>query len=243
MSGISESWIGFDADDTLWHSESYFVESAELFAEIVAPYLVDADDPNTAAHDALLAVERVNVPSFGYGVKGATISMIETAISLSEGRIPATELLRLVERAKEVMHHPVELLPGALDALDAVSDHRLVLLTKGDLKHQHRKIDASTVAERFDAIEVLHEKDERTYAAALARHRIDVDRFVMVGNSLRSDVLPILGLGGWAVHVPYHTTWALEQADAPVHHPRFRRTDSLSSAAAVAAELVASHLA
>ena len=215
-------WVGFDADDTLWHNESYFIESYDLFAEVAALYLADFDDPAQAAHDLLIATETANIPSFGYGIKGATISMIEAAITASDGTIGAVELMRLIDRAKAMMDHPVEFLDGAVEALDALSHHRLVLLTKGDLKDQHRKIDASSIAERFDAIEILHEKDHDSYLSAFARHGIDPARFVMVGNSLKSDVLPILGLGGWAVHVPYVTTWAIEHAEEPVGHPRFR---------------------
>ena len=218
---MTETWVGFDADDTLWHNESYFMESYDLFADVAAPYLADFDDPAQAAHDLLIATETVNIPAFGYGIKGATISMIEAAITASGGAIPASELMRLINRAKAMMAHPVEFLDGAVEALDALSHHRLVLLTKGDLKDQHRKIDASALAERFDAIEILHEKDETAYLAAFARHGIDPSRFVMVGNSLKSDVLPILGLGGWAIHVPYVTTWAIEHAEEPTGAPRF----------------------
>lgn len=216
------SWVGFDADDTLWHNESYFIETYDLFAEIAAPYLGDFDDPALAAHDLLIATETMNIPSFGYGIKGATISMIEAAITASGSTIPAVEIMRLVNRAKEMMDHPVEFLDGAVEALDALAHHRLVLLTKGDLKDQHRKIDASALAERFDAIEILHEKDEAAYTRAFARHGIDPERFVMVGNSLKSDILPILGLGGWAVHVPYVTTWAIEHAEEPEGADRYR---------------------
>lgn len=223
----TDTWVGFDADDTLWHNESYFVESYDLFADVAAPYLADFNDPLQAAHDLLIATETVNIPSFGYGIKGATISMIEAAITASGGTIPAVELMRLIDRAKAMMDHPVEFLDGALEALDALAHHRLILLTKGDLKDQHRKIDASALAERFDAIEILHEKDESTYAAALGRHGIAADRFVMIGNSLKSDVLPVLGLGGWAVHVPYVTTWAMEHAEEPDGHARFRSAPDL----------------
>ncbi|MFN8052341.1 MAG: HAD family hydrolase [Acidimicrobiales bacterium] len=231
-----ESWVGFDADDTLWHNESYFVQSYDLFAEIAAPYLSHASDPVQAAHDLLIATEGANIPAFGYGIKGATISMIEAAITASDGTVPAQQLLRLVERAKAMMRHPVEFLPGAVDALEAVSHHRLVLLTKGDLKDQHRKIDASELGERFDAVEILHEKDPSTYAAVFSRHGIDPERFVMVGNSLKSDVLPILELGGWAIHVPYETTWAIEHAEEPTDEPRFRFAASIADVPAIIEE-------
>lgn len=232
------TWVGFDADDTLWHNESYFVESYDLFAEVVAPYLADFDDPLAAAHDLLIETETSNIPSFGYGIKGATISMIEAAISASGGAIPAKELMRLVDRAKAMTQHPVEVLDGAVDALDALAHHRLILLSKGDLKDQHRKIDASTLGERFDAVEILHEKDPDAYRRVFHRHGIDPERFVMIGNSLRSDVLPVLEVGAAAVHVPYHTTWAFELADEPLGHPRFRFTDSLHEVPPIAEELL-----
>jgi len=236
--GVADTWIGFDADDTLWHNEAYFVRSSDLFAEIVAPYLTDHEDPASVAHDLLIATERVNLPSFGYGIKGAAISMIETAITVSGGSVPAAELLRLVDRAKEMMAHPVELLPGAIETLDALAHHRLILLTKGDLKDQHRKIDESGLAERFDAVEILHEKDPSTYDAAMRRHAVTVDRFVMVGNSIRSDVLPVLELGAAAIHVPHGATWAIELAEEPTAHPRFRLCPDMVDVPIVAEELL-----
>ena len=236
---MTESWIGWDADDTLWHNESYFIQTYDLFAEIAAPYLADFDDPAQAAHDLLIATETVNIPAFGYGIKGATISMIEAAITASGGTIPATELMRLVDRAKAMMAHPVEFLDGAIEALDALSHHRLVLLTKGDLKDQHRKIDGSQLAERFDAIEILHEKDEAAYLAAFDRHGIDPSQFVMIGNSIKSDILPVLALGGWAIHVPYETTWAIEHADEPTDAPRFVGPATLWDVPALAEHCVA----
>ncbi len=227
------TWVGLDADDTLWHNESYFVSSYELFAELVAPYLGDVEDPYQTAHDQLIATEIRNVPWFGYGIKGATLSMIECALELSNQQIPASEIYRLVERAKEMMAHPVELLEGVVDALDALAEYRLILITKGDVMDQRRKIEQSTVAERFDAIEILHEKDQATYTAALERHNIDPAQFAMIGNSLKSDVYPVLELGGFGVHVPYETTWALETAEEPTGHPRFALVSTLGEVPAV----------
>ena len=134
-----------------------------------------------------------------------------------------------------------QFLDGAVEALDALSNHRLVLLTKGDLKDQHRKIDASQLAERFDAIEIMHEKDPPAYTAAFTRHGIDPARFVMVGNSLKSDVLPVLGLGGWAIHVPYATTWAIEHAEEPTGHPRFVGPATLHDVPRLVGAIVAGH--
>lgn len=236
---VSEIWIGFDADDTLWHNEHYFVESYALFAELVAPYLQDEhDDPEAAAHDLLIATERRNIPSFGYGIKGATISMIEAAITASHGEIGQEHILRLVDRAKTMMQHPIEFLDGALDTIDALSRHNLVLLTKGDLKDQHRKIEMSNIAERFDAVEIMHEKDETTYRKAFERFEIEPSRFVMIGNSVKSDIIPVLGLGSGAVHVPYRTTWAIEIAEEPTEHPRYRQADSMHAVPPIVDELL-----
>jgi putative hydrolase of the HAD superfamily len=233
------SWVGLDADDTLWHNESYFIASYELFAELVAPYLQHEPDPVVAAHDHLIATEIRNIPWFGYGIKGATLSMIECALELSNQQIPSSEVYRLVERAKEMMAHPVELIDGVVEALDALAHHRLILITKGDVMDQRRKIEQSTIAERFDAIEIIHEKDPATYAAALARHGIDPTEFVMIGNSLKSDVAPVLALGGWGIHVPYVTTWALESAEEPTDHPRFRSAVELGQVASLIERLEA----
>lgn len=152
------TWVGLDADDTLWHNESYFVSSYELFAELVAPYLGDVEDPYQTAHDQLIATEIRNVPWFGYGIKGATLSMIECALELSNQKIPASEIYRLVERAKEMMAHPVELLEGVVDALDALAEYRLILITKGDVMDQRRKIEQSTVVSDSNTIEILRAK-------------------------------------------------------------------------------------
>lgn len=233
MSGL---WIAFDADDTLWHNEAYFIESYDLFAEIVGPYL-EADDTVAAAHDLLIATETANIPSFGYGIKGATISMIEAAITASRGELPADQVMALVDRAKTMMAHPVDLIDGAIETLDALSHHRLALVTKGDLKDQHRKIDESGLAERFDSVEIVHEKDVASYGAIMARLDSRADDFVMIGNSIRSDVLPVLEMGAWAVHVPYTSTWAIEAAEEPTDHPRFRRAEALSESVAIVEEL------
>ena len=236
---MTDTWIGFDADDTLWHNEAYFVRSYDLFADIVAPYLTHEADPAAVAHDLLIATERVNLPAFGYGIKGAVMSMIETAILVSDGAIPAADLLRLIDRAKDMMAQPVEVLPGALETLDALAHHRLILLTKGDLKDQHRKIDESGLAERFDAIEILHEKDPTTYATAMSRHGVTAERFVMIGNSIRSDILPILELGAAAIHVPHGATWEIEVAEEPTDHPRFRLCPDMFDVPPVAEALLA----
>jgi len=221
-------WVGVDADDTLWHNESYFTDSSALFAELAIPYLAHADDPERAAHDLLIATERRNIPMFGYGIKGATLSMIEAALEVSGLTIAPADIYRLVERAKTMMGHPVEFLDGAVEALDALASFRLILITKGDVMDQRRKVELSEISPRFDAVEILHEKDADTYLAVLGRHGISPESFVMIGNSLRSDVLPVLDLGAAAIHVPYTSTWALETAVEPTGHPRFRLAHHIS---------------
>ena len=226
------SWVGFDADDTLWHSEHHFMTSHELFCDLVAPYLED-DDPRAVANVRLIDVERRNIPAFGYGIKAATLSMIEAALEISQHRISPIEIHRMIDRAKEMMVHPVDLFEHAADTLDALGHHRLALITKGDLIDQRRKIDESELAMRFDTIEIIHEKSVETYAALFRRLDIDASDFIMIGDSMRSDVLPVLELGGWAIHVPFAHTWAHEHADAPVGHPRFRSVTTLREVPAV----------
>jgi putative hydrolase of the HAD superfamily len=198
--------IGFDGDDTLWHSEREFAETQAELRSLLSRWV---DDEETNAR--LLATERRNLALFGYGVKAFTLSMIETAIEVSGGEISATEIHHLVGLGKALLHHPVELLDGVrevVEQLSAVTD--LVLVTKGDLLHQETKVAASGISERFAHVEIVNEKDPATYRRILERHRIDPADFVMVGNSVRSDVLPVLDIGGRAVHVPYEITWEIE---------------------------------
>lgn len=197
---------GFDGDDTLWHSEGYYQHAGDEFRQILAEWV-----GTKALHERLYAVERRNLALFGYGAKGMTLSMIETAIELSEGRIGARDIHRIVELGKSVLDHPVELLPGIREAVETVAkDYRVVLITKGDLFHQERKVARSGLADLFQRIEIVSEKDERSYARVLREFGLPPERFVMVGNSLRSDIEPVIGLGGWGVHLPYRVTWQHE---------------------------------
>lgn len=200
--------VGFDADDTLWRSEDYFQAAHAEFERILGQYLDLAD---ARVHECLLETERRNIKLFGYGAKGMTLSMVETAIVATEERISARDLHRLVALGKEILAHPVELLPGVVEAVAQVAaQYRVVLITKGDLFHQEAKIAASGLADRFSRIEIVSEKDQRAYARVLHECGVEAARFCMVGNSLRSDIEPVIGLGGWGVHVPYHLTWAYE---------------------------------
>lgn len=160
-------------------------------------------------------VERRNLDVFGYGIKGFTLSMVETAIEVTGGRIAATEIADLLAAGREMLRHPVELLDGVVAGLDGLADagYRLVLVTKGDLHHQERKIAGSGIEGRFERIEVVAEKDTATYRRVVERMGVQPPEFAMVGNSVRSDVLPVLALGATAVHVPYHLTWSHEHAE------------------------------
>ncbi|MGH9084191.1 MAG: HAD family hydrolase [Acidimicrobiales bacterium] len=203
--------IALDGDDTLWHSEQLFVDTQTAFRELLAPH-VELDDEALDAR--LIEVEGRNLPTFGYGVKAFTLSLIETAIEVTEGRIPSRELQAVLDLGKVLLDHPVQLLDGVADAIDALTDrYRVMVLTKGDLLHQESKVARSGLADLFWQVEVVSEKDEPTYRRVLDRWSIDREGFVMVGNSVRSDVLPVLEIGGRAVHIPYHVTWALEHAE------------------------------
>jgi putative hydrolase of the HAD superfamily len=206
--------LALDGDDTLWHSETLYEVTTHQFAELLAPWLGSRN-----ADDELLATERRNLRLFGYGVKGYMLSMIETAIEVSDGRVTAREIQQVIDWGKGMLAHPVELLDGVRDTIDELADdYRLLLVTKGDLFHQETKVAGSGLAERFWRVEIVGEKDEATYGRILAQYGIPPEEFVMVGNSVRSDVVPVLALGGRAVHVPHRLTWALEAAEPPAEH-------------------------
>lgn len=200
--------IGFDGDDTLWRSEDYYRQANDEFTAIVGRY-VDLGDSHV--NDSMLATERRNLKLFGYGAKGMTLSMVETAIAITDGRISVAEIHQLVEIGKRVLQHPVELLPGIRQAIEEVARHHdVVLITKGDLFHQEKKVAQSGLADLFRRIEIVSEKDAETYLRVLSEFDLQPEQFAMVGNSLRSDVEPVVRLGGWGVHLPYHVTWAHE---------------------------------
>jgi putative hydrolase of the HAD superfamily len=198
--------VGFDGDDTLWRSEDYYRAAQAEFERIVGGY-VDLDD----LHERLYAIESANLALFGYGAKGMTLSMLEAAIAITDARIAARDLQRIVELGKSILCHPVDLLPGIREAVAAIAaEHEVVLITKGDLFHQEAKVRESGLADLFHRIEIVSEKDAGTYARVLGEFGLAPRQFAMVGNSLRSDIAPVLALGGWGVHMPYHVTWVHE---------------------------------
>lgn len=221
--------VGFDADDTLWHNERAFHLTHARFADLLADH---AERPELMRR--LDAAERRNLGRYGFGVKAFVLSMIETAIEVTEDRVSASVIRELIEAGHEMLAHPVELLPHAREAVEGLAgDRRLILITKGDLIDQERKLAQSGLGDLFDGVEVVSDKTVGTYATILRRHGSDPARAVMVGNSIRSDVLPMLDAGGWGVHVPHELTWSYEHAEAPETHPRFRRIDALSELAAL----------
>ena len=202
--------VGLDADDTLWHSEDSFVRVEEQFVELVTPFAPEGVD--VAA--ALRATERAHLPVSGYGVKAFTLAMVKSAVAVTEGRVPALVVDRLVDAGLAMLTETVRLLPDVPAVLaDLSRDHRLVLITKGDLVHQTRKVETSGIAHHFEQIEVVLEKDPATYDRILRQVAVAPDRFCMVGNSVRSDILPVLALGGHAVHIPYPLLWEHEHVD------------------------------
>ncbi len=216
--------VALDADDTLWHNESIFHLTQQKYFSLLKDY---GDEDHMMAR--LLEVERKNLALYGYGVKGFTLSMIETAIDLTRGAVPAKAIQEIIGLGRAMLEHPVEPLPGVADTLAALDGkYRLVMITKGDLLNQEQKLARSGLGDRFDAIEIVSEKDADTYRRIARRHSIAVDDAVMIGNSLKSDVLPALEAGLWGIHIPYHITWAHERAEPPADSPRYVKLDSIS---------------
>ena len=198
--------IAFDADDTLWHNESLFTMTQAKYKQLLAKYHTEE-----WIESRLFDTETENIKHFGYGVKGFTLSMIETAIELSEGRITGAEINQIIDFAKQMLLSPIELLESVEETIEKLSQtHELMIITKGDLFDQESKIARSGLADYFSKIEIVKEKDEEIYQKILTKYQIDKDKFVMIGNALKSDILPVLRIGSSAVHIPYHTTWARE---------------------------------
>jgi putative hydrolase of the HAD superfamily len=224
--------IGFDADDTLWHNETFFRLTHDRFAQLLS----DSDPAHLT--ERLEAAERRNLGHYGFGIKGFMLSMIETAIEVTNGRVAAPVIAEILAAGKEMLRHPVDLLPHAREAVTALAaEHRVVLITKGDLLDQERKLAQSGLGDLFHGVEIVSDKTPAIYQAAFARHGTGPQNAAMVGNSLKSDVLPALAAGAWGIHVPHDLTWSYERAEAPIHAPRFRAISSLNSLPTLIAEL------
>jgi putative hydrolase of the HAD superfamily len=223
MRGTQLTTIGFDADDTLWQNEQFFRLTERRLAELLADHAPGVDVPAR-----LLEAERRNLGLYGFGIKGFVLSMIETAVEVTDGRAPAGVVAEILAAGREMLAHPIEILPHARETLESLAGaFRLVLITKGDLFDQERKLAQSGLGDLFDAVEIVSDKSAATYARIFARHGDGPERSMMVGNSLKSDVVPAIEAGGWGVHVPHELTWVLERVDAPHAAPRFREIGHL----------------
>jgi putative hydrolase of the HAD superfamily len=215
--------IGVDADDTLWHTETVFRLTHKRFNELLGDF---ADEDTLEAK--LAAVERENMKSYGYGAKGFTLSMLQTALEISDGQVSTKVIRELLDAGREMMTHPIEPLPGVEDALLQLKQRgRLVLITKGDLFHQESKLAASGLGSHFSGVEIVSEKTPEIYVKAFARHGAAVESSLMTGNSVRSDILPMLAAGGYAALVPYPLVWEHERAEKPIGNPKYREVETL----------------
>jgi len=229
--------IGFDADDTLWHNEVFFRLTQDRFADLLADFV-----PPDVLHDKLLAVERRNLGIYGYGVKGFTLSMIETALEITKGAVPGRVIAELMAAGREMLAHPIDLLPHAHDAVTALAQtHRIIMITKGDLLDQERKLAQSGLGDLFHGVEIVSDKTAAVYQSVFTRHGARVDQSMMVGNSLKSDVLPMIAVGGWGVHIPYDVTWALEHAAEPTGNPRYHSLSNLGHLSDLVEKLAGDH--
>ena len=217
--------IAFDADDTLWVNEPYFEETENKFCALMEDYL-----SKQGLSQELFRVEIQNLPLYGYGIKGYILSMIEAAMKISNNTISVAIIEKIIQYGKELLEKPIELLDGVEDALQTLKGkYKLVVATKGDLLDQHRKLTKSGLGHYFHHIEVMSDKQEIDYEKLVKRLDIRAESFLMIGNSLKSDVLPVLGIGGYAIHIPFHTTWAHEKIDHKVEHANFRTFDKISA--------------
>ncbi len=210
--------IAFDADDTLFINEPYFQETEQKFCALLSDYL-----SQQGLSQELFRVEIQNLDLYGYGIKGYTLSMIEAAMNISNKTIPIEIIEKIIQYGKELLQKPIELLDGVEETLKALhGKYKLIVATKGDLKDQQRKLHDSGLGPYFHHIEVMADKQELNYEKLLKRLEINADEFFMIGNSLKSDVLPVLAIGGHAVHIPFHTTWEHEKVNHKVEHPNFK---------------------
>ncbi|RFZ84332.1 HAD family hydrolase [Mucilaginibacter terrenus] len=216
--------IAFDADDTLWVNEPYFRQTEERFCELLSDYL--------SRHDLereLLTIEIANLALYGYGIKGFILSMIEAAMKITNNTLSVEVIGQIIDLGKQMLNQPIELLEGVEDVLKQLKDkYRLVVATKGDLLDQERKLRKSGINHYFHHIEIMSEKDDANYLKLIKHLDIRPEELLMIGNSLKSDVMPVLNVGGHAVHVPYHITWAHEQIEHTIDNERFKSLDTIT---------------
>ena len=210
--------IGFDADDTLWHNESIFTITQEKFREILHSHNTEL------VNQTLSSTQIKNLKLFGYGIKGFILSMVEASVELTNGEIKGNEIQKIIDFGREMLANPIELLPHVQEVIEDLSrKYRLLLITKGDLFDQETKIARSGLAEYFTGVEIVSDKNTETYEKILSRHEIIASRFIMIGNSMRSDIVPIVQIGGQAVHIPYYSTWDHEQKHPYIDPKNFKQ--------------------
>ena len=233
MSNRPVSVIGFDADDTLWQNEQYYKLTEHHFRSLLSEF---AEGEHVS--ERLLEAEKRNLAHYGFGIKGFTLSMIETALEITEGRAPSSVISEILAIGRDLLSHPVECLPHARDALEALAGkYFLVLITKGDLFDQERKLAQSGLGDYFDAVEIVSDKTATTYRRVFGKHGEGPERSMMIGNSLKSDIVPAIAAGAWGVFVPHELTWVLEHVDKPEEAPRFREIPDLGHVPELVASL------
>lgn len=221
---MNQKIIAFDADDTLWHNEPYFDEAQAKFCELFADYASKQE-----ILQLILSHQVKNLPLYGFGIKAFTLSMIDSALELTNHQISGQGIQKIIDIGRDLLQKPVELLPEVEDVLQQLKGkYKLVVATKGDLKDQHRKLHDSGIGHYFHHIEVMSDKKELDYEKMLGRLDIKPDNFIMIGNSLKSDVLPVLNIGGHGYHVAYHTTWEYEKIDFEIVHNNFKSLEKIS---------------
>jgi putative hydrolase of the HAD superfamily len=225
----SISTIAFDADDTLWHNERFFKLTQDHFAALLAEHMEGPD-----LMDRLLQAERRNIQRYGFGIKGFVLSMIETALEVTDNRVPQSVIAQLIDAGKEMLAYPIELLPHAREAVvSAKGFGRVLVITKGDLLDQERKVAQSGLGDLFDGVEIVSHKTPEAYTRIFEQHGEGAARSMMIGNSMKSDVCPMLDAGGWGIFVPHDLAWDLEHAETPEHHPRYRALRDLGDVPAL----------
>ena len=227
------STIGFDADDTLWQNETFFRMTEQRFTELLSEH-----GEHHVISAKLLEAERRNLRFYGFGVKGFTLSMIETAVEVTNGQVSAAVIAEILSFGRQMLQNPVETLPGVRETLDQLAGrYRILLITKGDLFDQERKLAQSGLGDYFSAVEIVSDKTPDTYRRIFARHGDGPERAMMVGNSLKSDIVPAIRAGSWGVYVPHELTWVLEHEEAPESDPRFRRIADLGQLPALLSQM------